>query len=66
VSSPARIDSTIRAFSSAGNTGGLAMTIRSLHGQTRKKRALPRSLTRDTAGQDAGIDVDVDADPTTA
>jgi hypothetical protein len=25
------------------------MTIRFLHGQTRKKRALPQSLTRDTA-----------------
>jgi len=43
-----RIESTIRTFSSAGNTGGLAMTIRLLDGQTRKKRALPGILTRDT------------------
>src|SRR5215207_9841795 len=47
VISPARIDSTIRTFSSAGNTGGLAMTIRLLDGQARKKRALPGILTRD-------------------
>ncbi|CAA9259687.1 MAG: hypothetical protein AVDCRST_MAG83-2654, partial [uncultured Arthrobacter sp.] len=33
---------------------------------TRKKRALPRSLTRDTAGQDAEVEVEVDVDPTTA
>ena len=31
--------------------GGLDMTIRVLHGQTRKKRALARSLTRHTATQ---------------
>jgi len=48
VISPARIESTIRTFSSAGNTGGLAMTIRLLDRQTRKKRALPQSLTRDS------------------
>jgi hypothetical protein len=48
VISPARIDSTIRTFSSAGNTGGLAMTIRLLDGQTRKKRALPGILARDS------------------
>jgi hypothetical protein len=42
------IESTIRTFSSAGNTGGLAMTIRLLDGQTRKKRALPGILTRDS------------------
>jgi hypothetical protein len=47
--SPARIDNTIRVFSSAGNTGGFAMTIRFLRGQTRKKQVLPRSLTRDTS-----------------
>jgi hypothetical protein len=51
VISPARIDSTIRTFSSAGNTGGLAMTIRLLDGQTRKKRALPGILTRDIINQ---------------
>jgi hypothetical protein len=44
VISPARIESTIRTFSSAGNTGGLAVTIRLLDGQTRKKRALPGIL----------------------
>jgi hypothetical protein len=46
VISPARIDSTIRTFSSAGNTGGLAMSIRLLDDQDRKKRALPGILTR--------------------
>jgi hypothetical protein len=52
VISPARIDSTIRTFSSAGNTGGLAMTIRLLDGQTRKKRALPGILRRDIMSLD--------------
>ena len=52
VISPARIESTIRTFSSAGNTGGLAMTIRFLDGQTRKKRALPGILRRDIMSLD--------------
>jgi hypothetical protein len=52
VISPARIDSTIRTFSSAGNPDGLAMTIRLLDGQTRKKRALPGILRRDIMSLD--------------
>ncbi|MED7947336.1 transposase, partial [Streptomyces sp. BE303] len=47
--SPARIDSTIRTFSSGGNTGGLTMIDQTpSQGRTRKKQALPQSLTRDT------------------
>jgi hypothetical protein len=52
VLSPARIEGTIRTFSSAGNTCGLAMTIGLLDGQTRKKRELPGNMTRDTATHD--------------
>ncbi|MED7947588.1 hypothetical protein, partial [Streptomyces sp. BE303] len=48
--SPARIDSTIRTFSSGGNAGGLTMIDQTpSQGRTRKKQALPQSLTRDTA-----------------
>ncbi|WP_280504873.1 hypothetical protein, partial [Nocardia farcinica] len=48
--SPARTDNTILTFSSAGTAGGLAMNDQTPStGQTRNKRALPQSLTRDTA-----------------
>jgi hypothetical protein len=47
VSSLARIDNTIRGFSSAGTAGGLDMTIRLLSGEAHKKRALPQGLMRD-------------------
>src|SRR5690606_32502754 len=48
VTSPARTDNTILTFSSAGTAGGLAMNDQTPStGQTRNKRALPQSLTRD-------------------
>src|SRR5450830_1847775 len=50
--SPAKIDSTTRTFSSTGNTGALDMVPRLLQQvTTRKQRALPQSLTRDTTTQ---------------
>ncbi|MEY9995521.1 hypothetical protein ABIE67_007553 [Streptomyces sp. V4I8] len=48
VISPARIDSTIRTFSSGGSAGGLTMIDQTpSSSRTRKKRALPQSLRRD-------------------
>ncbi|MER5642858.1 hypothetical protein ABT095_38750, partial [Kitasatospora sp. NPDC002227] len=45
-----RIDSTIRTFSSGGSAGGLTMIDQTpSSSRTRKKRALPQSLTRDNA-----------------
>ncbi|MED7950924.1 hypothetical protein, partial [Streptomyces sp. BE303] len=57
--SPARIDSTIRTFSSGGNAGGLTMIDQTpSQGRTRKKQALPQSLTRDTSYK-ATISIDI-------
>jgi hypothetical protein len=44
VVSPARIDNTIRIFASAGNTGGLAMTIRLLSDQGPQETGSARNL----------------------
>ncbi|MED7947266.1 hypothetical protein, partial [Streptomyces sp. BE303] len=55
--SPARIDSTIRTFSSGGNTGGLTMIDQTpSQGRTRKKQALPQSLTRDMSDLSFTVD----------
>jgi hypothetical protein len=52
VISPARIDSTIRTFSSGGTAAGLAMNDQTpSNRRARKKRTLPHSLTRDKQAQ---------------
>ncbi len=51
VTSPARTLSTILVFSSGATAAGLAMVNRLLQIRTRKQRALPEGLTRDTRTQ---------------